>query len=111
LALATAGEVRILVMTGDQRSDAAPSVQTLKEQGYDAAFVNWRGFFGAPSLSDADADEYAQTLAQMYDTAEWEKVRARNGWTEIFKPRAEFVTFLEQQEEVIGNLMRELGFL
>ena len=111
LALAAAGEVRILVMTGDQSSDAAPSVQTLKEQGYDATFVNWRGFFGAPSLSDAQANEYAQTLAKMYSTPEWEKVRARNGWTDIFKPRAEFVTFLEQQEEVIGNLMRELGFL
>jgi len=111
LALAAAGEVRILVMTGDQRSDAAPDVQTLQEQGYDASFVNWRGFFGAPSLSDAEADEYAQTLAAMYKTEAWEKVRARNGWTEIFKPRAEFVTFLEQQEEVVGNLMRELGFL
>ena len=111
LALAAAGEVRILVMRGDQRSDAAPNVQTLKEQGYNATFVNWRGFFGAPSLSNAQADEYAQTLAQMYSTPEWEKVRSRNGWTEIFKPRAEFVTFLEEQEEVVGNLMRELGFL
>ena len=111
LALAAAGEVRILVMTGDQRSDAAPDVQTLQEQGYDASFVNWRGFFGAPGLSDAEAEEYAQTLAKMYDTDAWETVRARNGWTEIFKPRDEFVTFLEQQEEVVGNLMRELGFL
>nr|MCS5557972.1 tripartite tricarboxylate transporter substrate-binding protein [Oceanospirillaceae bacterium] len=111
LALAAAGEVRILVMTGDQRSDAAPDVQTLQEQGYDASFVNWRGFFGAPGLSDAEAEEYAQTLDKMYDTDAWETVRARNGWTEIFKPRAEFVTFLEQQEEVVGNLMRELGFL
>ena len=104
-------QVRIIGITAPSRVADAPDAPTLKEQGYDAAFVNWRGFFGAPSLSDADADEYAQTLAQMYDTAEWEKVRARNGWTEIFKPRAEFVTFLEQQEEVIGNLMRELGFL
>ena len=111
LALAAAGEVRILVMTGDERSDAAPSVQTLKEQGYDATFVNWRGFFGAPGLSDAEANEYAQVLAKMYDTPEWEKVRARNGWTETFKPRAEFVTFLELQEQVVGDLMRELGFL
>ena len=62
-------------------------------------------------MSNAQADEYAQTLAQMYSTPEWEKVRSRNGWTEIFKPRAEFVTFLEEQEEVVGNLMRELGFL
>tara|TARA_B100000780_G_scaffold261078_1_gene213275 strand:+ start:225 stop:869 length:645 start_codon:yes stop_codon:yes gene_type:complete len=80
LALAAAGEVRILVMTGDQRSDAASAVQTLKEQGYDATFINWRGFFGAPGLSDAKAEDYAQTLAKMYSTPEWEKyVRAMVG--------------------------------
>lgn len=111
LALAAAGEVRILVMTGDQRSDAAPDVQTLKEQGYDATFVNWRGFFGAPGLSDAEVAEYVQVLSDMYATDAWETVRARNGWTEIFKPGAEFITFLEQQEKEVGDLMRELGFL
>ena len=45
LALAAAGEVRILVMTGSERSDAAPNVKTLQEQGYDATFVNWRTRF------------------------------------------------------------------
>jgi putative tricarboxylic transport membrane protein len=111
LALAEAGEVRILAITGDERSATAPDVPTLKELGYDATFVNWRGFFGAPGLPDAEADEYAATLGKMYETGEWEVVRDRNGWTEIFKPRAEFVAFLENQEEVVGNLMRELGFL
>ncbi|MDD1793110.1 tripartite tricarboxylate transporter substrate binding protein [Enterovibrio sp. ZSDZ42] len=111
LALKNAGEVRILAITSDERSPAAPDVPTLKEQGYDASFVNWRGFFGAPGLSDAQADEYAQTLEKMYTTDEWVEVRDRNGWTEIFKPRAEFVTFLEGQEQEVGSLMKELGFL
>ncbi|MGF1766251.1 tripartite tricarboxylate transporter substrate binding protein [Enterovibrio makurazakiensis] len=111
LALKNAGEVRILAITSDERSAAAPDVPTLKEQGYDASFVNWRGFFGAPGLSDAQADEYAQTLEKMYTTDEWVEVRDRNGWTEIFKPRAEFVTFLEGQEQEVGSLMKELGFL
>ncbi|WP_028025447.1 tripartite tricarboxylate transporter substrate binding protein [Enterovibrio calviensis] len=111
LALKNAGEVRILAVTSDERSPAAPDVPTLKEQGYDASFVNWRGFFGAPGLSDAQADEYAQTLEKMYATDEWVEVRDRNGWTEIFKPRAEFVTFLEGQEQEVGGLMKELGFL
>ncbi|MBE1274514.1 tripartite tricarboxylate transporter substrate binding protein [Enterovibrio baiacu] len=111
LALKNAGEVRILAVTSDERSPAAPDVPTLKEQGYDASFVNWRGFFGAPGLSDAQADEYAQTLEKMYSTDEWVAVRDRNGWTEIFKPRAEFVTFLEGQEQEVGALMKELGFL
>ncbi|MCO4784514.1 MAG: tripartite tricarboxylate transporter substrate binding protein [Marinomonas atlantica] len=111
IALAEAGEVRILAITGDTRSATAPEVPTLQELGYDASFVNWRGFFGAPGLPDAEADEYAAALEKMYATEEWATVRDRNGWTEIFVPRKDFVSFLEAQEVSVGNLMRELGFL
>lgn len=111
LALAEAGEVRILVMTGTERSDAAADVPTLKELGYDASFVNWRGFFAAPGISDQQAEAFVSVLEKMYDTDEWETVRARNGWTEIFKPGKQFITFLEAQEKEVGHLMRELGFL
>ena len=111
LALAEAGEVRILVMTGSERSDAAPEVPTLQELGYNATFVNWRGFFGAPGLSEEQKAEYVDVLKKMYETDEWENVRARNGWTEIFKPDAEFISFLEEQETEVGALMRVLGFL
>ncbi|ODA35161.1 transporter [Veronia pacifica] len=111
LALKNAGEVRILAMTGDKRSPAAPDVPTLKELGYDATFVNWRGFFGAPGLSDAQAEEYQKILKKMYSTDAWKAVRDRNGWTEIYKPGNEFVSFLEAQEKEVGALMTELGFL
>ncbi|WP_434361887.1 tripartite tricarboxylate transporter substrate binding protein [Parasalinivibrio latis] len=111
LALAKAGEVRILAVTSDERSPAAPNVPTLKEEGYDASFVNWRGFFGAPGLPAEQAKEYQAMLEKMYSTGEWAEVRDRNGWTEIFMPGDEFVSFLENQEVVVGDLMRELGFL
>ncbi|KEI70271.1 tripartite tricarboxylate transporter substrate binding protein [Endozoicomonas elysicola] len=111
LSLADAGEVRVLVMTGEERSDAAPEVPTLKELGYNSSFVNWRGFFGAPDLSEEKKAEFVKTLEKMYETAEWEQVRARYGWSEIFKPDATFVAFLGNQEKEMGTLMRELGFL
>ncbi len=111
LTLASAGEVRILAMTGDERSAAAPEAPTLKELGYNVSFVNWRGFFGVPGLSDTEVTEYTTMLEKMYSTDEWATVRDRNGWIEIFKPRDQFVTFLEEQEKEIGGLMRELGFL
>ncbi len=111
IAMKNAGEVRILAITSEERSPAAPDVPTLMEQGYDASFVNWRGFFGAPGLSSAEAKAYEKLLGDMYATDAWKEVRDRNGWTEIYRPGPEFMSFLEGQEKVIGDLMKELGFL
>jgi len=111
VALAEQGEVRILVHTGGERVDVVPNVPTLQEQGFDATFVNWRGFFGAPGLSEAKQAEYVKVLGDMYATDAWEEVRARNGWVNIYNPGADFTSFLEAQEAEIGGLMKELGFL
>ncbi len=111
VALAKAGEVRVIGMTGDKRNDALPSAPTLKEQGYDMEFVNWRGFFAAPGLPKAKADEYRAAIAKMYKTPEWEVVRKRNGWVNIHNSGKDFEVFLEKQEKVIKTLMKKLGFL
>jgi len=109
--LARAGEVRIVAMTGPERSQAFADAPTLKEQGYDAEFVNWRGFFAAPGLSDAERDAYIAALGKMYATPEWAAVRDRNGWVDIYNPGDKFEAFLVDQEMQIGDLMKELGFL
>jgi putative tricarboxylic transport membrane protein len=103
--------VRILVSTAPERIADAPDVSTLVEQGYDATFVNWRGFFAAPGLPAAQKAAYIKVLGEMYAKPEWEAVRKRNGWANIFNPGDDFVSFLENQEAVIGGLMKELGFL
>ena len=109
--LERSGQVRILAMTGANRTSDAPNIPTLTEQGIDATFVNWRGFFAAPGTSKEKVAEYNATLEKMYDTADWETVRARNGWVDVYQPADVFYTFLEEQEGIIGDLMKELGFL
>lgn len=109
--MANAGEVKIIGVTSAERVNAFKDAPTLKEQGYDAVFVNWRGFFAAPGLPAEKADAFRSALAKMYDTPEWEAVRARNGWVNIFNPGSEFVFFLENQEREIKNMMVKLGFL
>ena len=109
--LARAGEVRIIGVTSEERVDTYAEAPTMVEQGNDTVFVNWRGFFAAPGLPEETLAEYQQVLAQMYDTAEWEEVRARNGWINIHNSGDDFRAFLENQEQVIGDLMRDLGFL
>lgn len=108
--LANAGEVKIIGVTSDERVSAYADAPTMKEQGIDAEFVNWRGFFAAPGLSEEKLVAYQNTLSKMYDTPEWEAVRERNGWVNIHNNGDEFVSFLENQEKIIGDLMTELGF-
>ena len=109
--LANAGEVKIIGVTSADRVPAAPDAMTMKEQGIDTTFVNWRGFFGAPGLTADKLALYQDAIAKMYDTPEWEDVRARNGWVNIHNSGDDFRTFLEDQEKVIGDLMKKLGFL
>ena len=109
--LANAGEVKIIGVTADERVDAYADAPTMKEQGIDTTFVNWRGFFGAPGLPDDKLAMYQDAIAKMYETPEWEEVRARNGWVNIHNPGDDFQSFLEEQEQVIGDLMKKLGFL
>ena len=109
--LANAGEVKIIGVTSDERVDAFRDAMTMKEQGIDMTFVNWRGFFAAPGLPADRLAAYQDVLAKMYDTPEWEEVRARNGWVNIFNSGEDFRVFLENQEKIIGDLMKKLGFL
>ena len=109
--LSNAGEVKIIGVTSPERVPAAADAKTMTEQGIDTTFVNWRGFFGAPGLPEEQVTAYQEAIAAMYDTPEWEDVRARNGWVNIHNSGDDFNTFLEDQEKVIGDLMKKLGFL
>jgi putative tricarboxylic transport membrane protein len=102
------GQIRIIAVSANQSIDGIP---TLKEQGADVEFANWRGFFAAPGISGEQADAYAGLLKKMQDTGTWEDLRAKNGWQNLYLPGDQFVAFLKQQEDEIGGLMRELGFL
>jgi putative tricarboxylic transport membrane protein len=109
--MAAAGEVRILGVTSRERLADFPDVPTFAEQGADMEFINWRGFFGAPGLSDEARDGYIAALRRMTETPEWEAVRARNGWTNIWYEGDDFTQFLTDQEDEMREMMTDLGFL
>ena len=90
-------QVNIIGITAPERVGDAPDVPTLKEQGFDVQFVNWRGFFGPPGMSGSMRNEIAKMLGEVQKTPEWEAVRKRNAWVNIYNPGGKFVTFLEQQ--------------
>ena len=111
LEMSKSGQVRILAITAPKRLESAPDIPTLTEYGNDTVFANWRGFFAAPGTPQAKIDEYTQAFDKMYETDQWAVVRDRNGWIDNYKADKNFYVFLEEQELLMGTLMRELGFL
>ena len=104
-------QVRIIGITAPERVADAPDAPTLKEQGYDVQFVNWRGFFGPPGMSDSMKNEIAKMLGDVQNTPEWEAVRSRNAWVNIYNPGNDFVKFLEKQTGEMTDLMKKLGVI
>ncbi len=84
---------------------------TLKEQGYDVQFVNWRGFFAPKSMSMSDYNKISKMLGDVQKTPEWEAVRKRNAWVNIYNPGSKFDAFLEKQTVEMTALMKKLGVI
>lgn len=105
-----AGKLRIVAVAAPDRLAIAPEVPTIAELGIDFEFINWRGFFGPPGLSADEADAYAAILRDMQATPEWQTLRDRNGWQDLYLDRQDFVRFLVSQEEQIRTQMIDLGF-
>ena len=104
-------QVRIIGITAPNRVGDAPEVPTLKEQGFDVQFVNWRGFFAPKSMSSGDVKKIAKMLGDVQKTPEWETVRKRNAWVNIYNPGRKFDSFLKKQTKEMTNLMKELGVI
>ncbi len=104
-------QVRIIGITAPSRIADAPNAPTLKEQGYDVQFVNWRGFFGPPNMSNKDKKALSKMLGKVMKTPEWEAVRKRNAWVNIYNSDKDFVKFLDAQTVEMTALMKKLGVI
>ena len=104
-------QVRIIGITAPSRIADAPNAPTLKEQGYDVQFVNWRGFFGPPNMSNKDKKALSAMLGKVMKTPEWEAVRKRNAWVNIYNSDKDFVKFLDAQTVEMTALMKKLGVI
>ena len=104
-------QVRIIGITAPSRVADAPDAPTLKEQGYDVQFVNWRGFFGPPNMSNKDKIALSTMLGKVMKTPEWEAVRKRNAWVNIYNSDKDFVKFLDAQTVEMTALMKKLGVI
>ena len=103
-----AGTLRALAISSPERLPGV-DVPTFVEQGIDLAMSNWRGFVGAPGITDEVRQEFVDILSEMRDTASWQDTLERNEWTDNFMTGEEFESFIEDETAQANEIIEELG--
>jgi putative tricarboxylic transport membrane protein len=105
-----AGKVRVLGVSSPERLQGTyADVPTYKESGIDAEFTIWRGLFGPKEMPEYAVDFWNETLSELTQTPEWQTVLETNGWENGYKNSDEFVSFLEEQELLIQEILESLN--
>ncbi|NBJ68150.1 MULTISPECIES: tripartite tricarboxylate transporter substrate-binding protein [Clostridia] len=106
-----AGKIKVLGITSPERleGDVLSTFPTALEQGIDATFVNWRGFFGPPNMDEDAIQYYEEKFKELSDSEAFAKIRNQYGWSEMFMGHEEYKKFLKEQTEELTELMEELG--
>ena len=110
VALAQAGEVKIIGVTSADRVSAYPDAPTLKSKAWIRS-SSTGGLLRRPGPARGQGERLSQSADGDVRHPGVGSRRARNGWVNIHNSGDAFRTFLEDQEKVIGDLMKKLGFL
>ena len=106
----TAGKLRALAITSDKRLPGV-NIPTLKEQGINVEFINWRGLMGPPGITEAQRQELIKTVAKMVKTDQWKGILEKDGWVDLFLPGDEFKTYVESEQKNVLALVNNLGLV
>ena len=108
--LVKSGNLRALAQTADKRvgDGVIADIPTVKEQGIDATFENWRGLFGPKDMPENAVTFWNATLKQMVETSEWAQARQRNGWDDAYQNGEEFTKFLAKTNEQYKEILSEI---
>ena len=104
------GKLRALAVSSPER---LPGVETptLKEQGVDLEFVNWRGIFAQSGIKASEKKQLDEMIGKMVKSAEWQEILTQRGWIDQYQPADQFAGFLKEERAQIETTLTELGLV
>ncbi len=109
-----AGKVRPLAVFDTARIAAGEwkDIPTIKEAlGVDVSYLMLRGIFGAPGMPKDAVDWYVGFLKKVTETPEWKKYMEDGALKPAFASGAEYVKWVEENEQLHKELMAKGGLL
>ena len=103
-----AGTVRALAISSGERLPGL-DIPTLREQGVDVEFENWRSVVGPPGLSAADRQRMDAAVASLVASPEWQAALVKFRWIDRYLAGPEFLRFVASEERRVQNILTQFG--
>ncbi len=103
-----AGKLRALAVSGPE---AISGIPTLKEQGIEVEFANWRGIVAPPDLSEEAKEELIAAVGKMAESQPWQETLKAKGWTDLYLPGDQFGEFLKSEQTRIKDVLTQIGLV
>jgi len=105
-----AGKVKSLAVMGEERLGAFADVPTLNEAtGSDWKMAAWRGVAGPKGMPDEATAKLSAALETVWKSAEFQEFMNGRGFGLVWKPGAEFTTWMKDSDEALGTVMTAVG--
>ena len=103
-----AGSVRALAISSGERLPGL-AVPTLREQGIDIEFENWRSVLAPPGINRADRTRLEAAIEAMVRSEPWREALARYRWIDRYLGGDAFERYGETEEARVRDILRQFG--
>ncbi len=103
-----AGTLRPLAISSGTRLPGV-DIPTLREQGLDIEFENWRSLVAPPGLAAVDRARLDRVIAAMVASPEWREALARYRWLDRYQAEGAFERFATAEEARVRDVLGKLA--
>ena len=103
-----AGTLRALAISSAERLSGV-DIPTLREQGVDIEFENWRSLVAPPGITPADRRRLESAVRAMVQSPTWRESLTRYRWLDRYLDGDAFARLVDAEEARVRVILKKLG--
>lgn len=104
------GDLKVLAVGAPTRLPGI-NAPTLKEEGIDLTFANWRGVSAHKSLNEQQLKALDEVFAKLVKSARWKEIMKQRGWLDMYLTRPEYAAYIKANQESATAALKALGMV